>query len=120
MVPLLALQTARVGYYAHLLRSGRGVDMCGMSRDAVYGIAFYWALHVAGLLSESNVQDGLVAVLISWCLVVTYWSSAKTLRVIRDEAQLSNASGKVGLAVTAAIMLMVPVAMDASKKNIYM
>eukprot|EP00873_Tetraselmis_striata_P033760 jgi/Tetstr1/454024/TSEL_040943.t1 len=111
LVPLLALQTARVGYYAHLMRTPGGVDLCGMSRDAVYGIAFFWALHVAGLMSESSVQTGLVAVLISWCLTVTYWSAAKTVRTMGERPTINNMSGRVGLAATTAIMIGVPVVM---------
>lgn len=76
IVPLAAVQTARLCYYAYV--AGRGeVTMADIARDAVYSVAAFWVLLATGLLSERSVQVGLVAVLISWCLSTVYWSAAR-------------------------------------------
>jgi hypothetical protein len=103
----MALQVARIGYYAQVVASGREVTLCVMTTDVVYSIAFFWALHVCRLMSERSIQVALLAVLISWCIMVGYWSASKCLCSMRSISYRTRC--RLGIAVTTAVMLGVPI-----------
>lgn len=102
MVPLAAIQMARLCYYAFV--AGRGeVNMSDILRDAVYSVAVFWILYSTRLLSERSVQIGLIAVLLSWCITTVYWSVIKTVRVSDGKT-----SRYTGIAVCAVIYAATP------------
>ena len=110
LIPVTAMQMARLCYYAYVTRDGN-ITMGDTLRDAVYSVAAFWVLYATGLMSERSVQLGLVVVLVSWCISTVFWSAVVTNRKMSAKEQTpqdKKTTMYMGILVNAAVFAATP------------